>query len=365
MKIMRKNLYAISGAAFCLAIVCLFSTAARAEMKMHVINVGQAEAVLLEFTNHAVLIDAGNEDTFETAVENTFRRHLTEYLDAFFVRRMDLDKTLHSVIVSHPHKDHTKNLRLIFERYKVSHFIEGGGSVNASGMDDVQAIRNIVVERNIKHHRIYARDVKRASFMRDWSAELLNGSQAELKFLSAGRRCNDDNNASLILRAAYKGKSFLFIGDAEVDDKEGRNLGCGGLLFRLLNQQAAFPALLDVDVLKVGHHGSRNGTEAVFLQKVTPDYAVLSAGVPTTRSAGSGRAFHSWFFGHPNEAAIKLLEQSVGKTRPSVNVTTMTKPRTLVENRPLEKAIYCTCWDGDLVFTVSANGNLEEPTTSN
>ncbi|MCY7348022.1 MAG: MBL fold metallo-hydrolase [Pyrinomonadaceae bacterium] len=362
MKFTEKNLSAIRGGAFCLIFVCLFASATRAQMKMHAINVGQAEAVLLEFPAHAVLIDAGGEDTFEAAAQNRFRRHLIEYLDAFFARRTDLNQTLHSVIVSHPHKDHTKNLRAIFERYTVRHFIEGGGAVNASGMDDVRAIRNIVAEKSIAYHRIYAREVKRPSFLRDWSAELLSGSQAELKFLSAGRRCNDENNGSLVLRVAYRGKSFLFIGDAEVDDKEGRNPGCGGLLNRLLNDEAAFPALLDADVLKVGHHGSRNGTSEAFLQKVTPKFAVLSAGVPATRSRNT---FHAWFFGHPNEIVVKLLEENIAETRAPVNITTMTKPRTLIESRPLDKAIYCTCWDGDIVFTVDADGNLPAPATSN
>ena len=360
-----KNLINLQRIGSCLIIIGLALTAANAQMKMHVINVGQAEAVLLEFPRHAILIDAGGEDTFETNEQNRFRRHLLEYLDAFFARRTDLNQTLYSVIVSHPHKDHTKNLQMIFERYTIQHFIEGGGAVNASGMDDIRAVRNIVTQKNIAYHRIYARDVKRPSFMRDWSAELLTNSQAEVKFLSAGRRCNDENNASLILRVAYKGKSFLFIGDAEIDDKEGRDLGCGGLLFRLLIEEAAFPDLLDVDVLKVGHHGSRNGTSKVFLEKVTPDFAVLSAGIPTTRSSGTGAFFHAWNFGHPNEVAIKLLEGNVVKTRPTVNVTTMTKPRILVENRSINKAIYCTCWDGDIIFTVSVSGNLESPATSN
>jgi competence protein ComEC len=130
----------------------------------------------------------------------------------------------------------------------------------------------------------------------------------------------------------------------------------------LLNEEAGFPDLVDVNVLKVGHHGSKNGTSKAFLEKVTPQFTVLSAGVPATRSSGAGRGFHAWFFGHPNEIAIKLLEENTTKTRPTLNVTTMTRPRTLVQNRPIDKAIYCTCWDGDLVFTVSAAGNLEAPT---
>ena len=76
----QKNiLCVIRYSAICLAMLCLFSLVARAQMKMHVINVGQAESVLLEFPSHAILIDAGGEETFETNEQNRFRRHLVEY----------------------------------------------------------------------------------------------------------------------------------------------------------------------------------------------------------------------------------------------------------------------------------------------
>lgn len=345
-----------------LAVLFLSSLAAQAQMKMHVINVGQAESVLLEFPRHAILIDAGTEETDD----NRYETRLFNYLDSFFARRTDLNRTLHSVIVSHPHEDHVKSLRAVFDRFKVLHFVEGGGNVYASGWEEVRKIRNFVAENNIAHHRIYARDVKKSWFMRDWRENLSSGSEVEVKFLSAGRRCIDDNNASIVMRVVYKDRSFLFTGDAEVDDKKGRNLGCGGLIFRLLDAQASYPELLDVDVLKVAHHGSKYSTSDAFLQKVKPAFSVISAGVPETRSSGEGKFHHAWFYGHPNEAAIKLLEERTEKSRPATTVTTMTKPTKLVENRSLDRAIYCTCWDGNLVLSVDSNGSpIQIETNSN
>lgn len=357
MNIFRYSIYRIVGLSVCLAAITLFSGAARAQMKMHVVNVGQGEAVLLEFPRHAILVDAGGEDTFETAAQNRFRRHLLAYLDAFFVRRADLNRTLHSVVVSHAHEDHVKNLRAVFDRFTILNFVEGGGNAGASGMKEVREIRARLAANDIKHHRIYARNVKRPSFMREWRNDLSESSQTDIRFLSAGRDCIDDNNASLVMRVEYAGKSFLLTGDAETEDKEGRNLGCGGLIFRLLDERAAFPELLDVDVLKVAHHGSRFSTAEIFLQKVAPDFAVLSAGKTTTRSAGGGAPFHAYFFGHPNESVVQQLENATARSRAPVNVTTMTKGRTIFsENRRIEKAIYCTGWDGDVVFSVERDG---------
>jgi beta-lactamase superfamily II metal-dependent hydrolase len=59
-------------------------------MLVHIIDVGQAESILLEFRGHALLIDAGSEDTGD----NGDRDHLLTYLDAFFARRADLSNTI-------------------------------------------------------------------------------------------------------------------------------------------------------------------------------------------------------------------------------------------------------------------------------
>ena len=65
------------------ASILLLTGAAHAQMRVHFINVGQAESILLEFETAAVLIDAGGEDT----VDNRDRDRLIGYLTRFFDRR--------------------------------------------------------------------------------------------------------------------------------------------------------------------------------------------------------------------------------------------------------------------------------------
>ena len=67
-------------------------------MFAHYINVGQANATLLEFPCGAVLIDAGDQDA-------KTKQHLKDYLTAFFARRTDLNNTLDLVIITHDHGD--------------------------------------------------------------------------------------------------------------------------------------------------------------------------------------------------------------------------------------------------------------------
>ena len=79
---------------------------AQAQMKIHVIDVGQADSILLEFKSAAVLVDAGGESTGD----DRDKEHLLSQLKAFFAGRPDLGNTLHAVIISHAHIDHTKLL---------------------------------------------------------------------------------------------------------------------------------------------------------------------------------------------------------------------------------------------------------------
>jgi beta-lactamase superfamily II metal-dependent hydrolase len=241
----------------------------------------------------------------------------------------------------------------------VQHFVEGGEPANSG----VKAARALLAGEPAEHHIIFAKDVKKQSFMREWRNELMTGSEANIRFLSAGRMCNNINNASLVMRVEYKGRSFLLLGDAEESDKEGSNVGCGGLLFRIMDPAAAFPSLLNVDVYKVAHHGARNGTIALLMTKTKPAYVVISAG-DNTRNQARGN-FSAWDHGHPNTDAVDKLEARTQKTRVAKSVTVMAKQETLpLITRSMTKAIYSTGWDGDIVFSVDAAGVLSPPTLS-
>jgi len=88
-------------------------------MVAHFIDVGQANATLLEFACGAVLIDAGAQDQAQVTA-------LLSYLNGFFTRRPDLQRTLNSIVVTHNHVDHTRALREVVERFKVERFLENG-----------------------------------------------------------------------------------------------------------------------------------------------------------------------------------------------------------------------------------------------
>jgi competence protein ComEC len=337
--------------------ILFYSCVAHAEegkLRMHVINVGQAESILIEMPNHALLVDAGGEETERDTTPGSFyQSKLTEYLDDFFARNPHLNNTLYALILSHPHKDHTRYLEVILNRYRVQHFIEGG---HQNGLSDLIDARQIVSQKGINRIRVKYNFVD-SQQLRTWATDIEQRSGARVRFLSGRRGCNDENNDSLVMRIEYGQKSMMLTGDSEVDDRpfgEPNNEGCGGQLPYLLYRYRNNLEVLNADVYKVGHHGSPNGSFDKFLEAVSPEYAVISAGHYTDRSPGG---FHGWQHGHPNERTIQLLERFVSKDRPQpVKVFTMKGQKNVIKNREVESGIFCTCWGNKaVVVTLSAD----------
>jgi competence protein ComEC len=237
----------------CLAFALLFSaTVARAQMSAHYINVGQADSILLEFKKAAILIDAGGEAADPPTRD---RDHLLDYLNKFFDRRSDLNRTLLAVIISHPHLDHTKNLMPVLRTFKVKNLIDGG-NMRGSGFPQLRQARKFAANNSIRYRAITDKEIENlgnkglALF-----PTTLSASDIDLRVLDASRGCENGNNDSLIVRVTYKEASYLFDGDAETESDPI----CEAEVPMLVDFYQG-TKLVDVDVYKVGHHGSHNGT---------------------------------------------------------------------------------------------------------
>lgn len=336
---------------FVFTLLLLYPLTINAQMKAHFINVGQAESILLEFKTVAILIDAGGENTGDA----TDRDHLIGYLDDFFQRRTDLNLTIYSIIISHPHIDHTKHLMDILQRYKVKNLIDGGAN-RGSGIEPLRQARSYAASHNIVYNKILQSRMTTSGYAPSLIAALKNtNSEADIKFLAGSRDCEDENNNSLVLRVDYKESSFLFAGDSE--DEDGT---CNPQINNLLEFYSN-TNMLDVDVYKISHHGSANGTTEELLEAISPEICVISAGHHSRRTPG---VFHAWHFGHPRQSVIKILEEVTAGTRTPKTIYAMQGVRRKLPDREMAKAIYCTCWDGDVVISVNTDGNSLEVSTS-
>ena len=90
------------------------------------------------------------------------------------------------------------------------------------------------------------------------------------------------NNISIVLRVDYGDKSFLLTGDAEYDEETS-----------ILDAKC----IVDVDVLKAGHHGSEDSTGSRLLHEATPDYCVISCGKDND-------------YGHPHDNTLSRLRDA-------------------------------------------------------
>lgn len=320
----------------------LWAAAAQAQMKAHFINVGQGQSVLLEFQTAAVLVDAGGEP------DQADRDHLVGYLDTFFAGRPDLDRTLYSVIVTHPHIDHTRYLMEVMRGYRVRNLVDGGRVETSQGAAPVLEARRWGAEHDVLYNIVPDARVTTSGYQ-TYRLRVLreSPSDVDIRFVNGAAGCRNENNNSVAVLVRYREASFLIPGDAESHG----DAGCVPAIPRMLSRFTR--GQLDVDVYVAGHHGSHNGTTTNLMTAMSPQISIISAGHHTTHTPPM---FNPFAFGHPREAAVAMIETGTTGTRTPVTVYTMDGVQRLHPDRRMEKAVYCTCWDGDVVVEVDATG---------
>lgn len=196
-------------------------------LHVHVIDVGKADAILLESPDANVLVDCGTAE----AAEDVLR-----YLAARGIDRLD------AVWISHPDDDHCGGLPAVLQTVPADAVVESPVGESISGMT---ALPQAVPLRRAAVGERYAYGAM--------TFEVLGPLQDYA----------ESNNDSTVFRLQYDGFSMLFCGDMEA--RAERDLLAGG-------------AALRADVLKVAHHGSDTSTSAALLEAVQPRYAVISSG---------------------------------------------------------------------------------------
>ena len=196
-------------------------------LHVHVIDVGKADAILLESPDANVLVDCGTAE----AAEDVLR-----YLAARGIDRLD------AVWISHPDDDHCGGLPAILQTVPADAVVESPVGESISGMT---ALPQAVPLRRAAVGERYAYGAM--------TFEVLGPLQDYAV----------SNNDSTVFRLQYDGFTMLFCGDMEAQAERD-----------LLEDGAALRA----DVLKVAHHGSDTSTSAALLEAVQPRYAVISSG---------------------------------------------------------------------------------------
>jgi len=339
-------------------------------MTFHFIDIGQGDATLLEFPCGAVLIDTGGEqnELFDS------NRALLNYLDAFFARRKDLDRTIDLMLITHPHIDHNRSAVAVLERYKVRGVIDNGADAPHShndGTEDPGATQQMAVHAWLRDHprdppiayQGVGASVVPPEGLTNVVVDPVAGCAASAidpKFTLLWGTVTEDlrtygdnpNNHSIVTRVDFGKSSALFTGDLEL-------IG----LSRLAARYEEHPELLDVDIYQVGHHGSKNATIHYQMQMMSPRVAVISMGPYERNIPWTARKY-----GHPNIIALEHLahpHHGVRAQRTPIEAWVGIKgawkdeKKEVFERRTVDRAIYATGWDGTVTITANANGWLD------
>jgi competence protein ComEC len=223
-------------------------------LRVAFLDVGQGDSIFIEAPNgNRVLIDGG-------ASSGKLLSELGGVLPFY-------DKQISVVVATHPDLDHIGGLPEIFERYAVQALIEpdlysGNGAYEAMEM---------IAEKN-GAQKVIARAGEMIKLDKNITLQIL---YPDKKFPPA----IEPNISSIVVKLTYGNKSFLFTGDLPSEQEN------------YLAEK--YGALLDVDVLKFGHHGSKTSTSPEFLATVAPEYGVVSVGADNK-------------YGHPNKETLDL-----------------------------------------------------------
>jgi competence protein ComEC len=211
-------------------------------LSVEALDVGQGDAILVRWKRRALLVDGGG--TFDVTAADFGRTRVVPKLLDRGVTRLD------AVLLTHPHPDHALGLFSVLEDLPV------GELWTSSGAD----------ENGFLEHLAAAASRREVPVRRLETGDRLSIGGTRVSVLHAGgfpRKVDAINNQSVVLRVERGGRSALLTGDAGAPVE--RDLAAEG-------------RLAPVDVLKVGHHGSRTSTSAELLAAVRPRVGLVSCG---------------------------------------------------------------------------------------
>ena len=219
------------------------------DVKVYFMDVGEADAILINSNGKYVLIDAGN---------NADGDNLVEYLEEKGVKKLDY------VIGTHAHEDHIGGMDNVIRNFKIGTFYMPKTIVPTMTFED---ITKALKEKNLKF-----------SIPKVGTTFTVGRSKFEVMYI--GNDPEELNNDSIVIKMTYKNISFLFTGDLPTEKESA-----------LLDKD------IKADVLKVAHHGSRTSTSYKFLNKVDAKYAVISCGKLND-------------YNHPHNQLLKRLKKT-------------------------------------------------------
>lgn len=226
---------------------------ASGKLTISFLDVGQGDAIFIETPKgQQILVDGGSS-----------RRVLSELSRVMPA----LDRSIDLVISTHADLDHLGGLVEVLRRYRTDAVLENG------------------LKKETDAYPLWDKEIRLANtsrYIARAGSRIMLDSGAYIDILGPLDDEDKPNGMMVVARLVYGKTEFLLTGDLEREDE-----------LRLLASS------LDIksDVLKVAHHGSRFSTTDLFLEKVVPEYAIISVGAQNR-------------YGHPHSETLERLART-------------------------------------------------------
>ena len=223
------------------------------------IDVGQGDSIFIKFPNDKsnILIDTGGKVTYGNLKNNySVGKNIIDYLKSMGIRKLDY------LIITHGDFDHMGDSLYLIDKFKVENVIFNCGEFNVLEKELIK----VLDEKKIKYY----------SCIKE-----LNIDNNKLYFLQTKKYDNENDNSNVIY-TEFNGYKFMFMGDAGVEKEKD-----------ILDKYN----LANIDVLKVGHHGSKTSSSKEYIDEIKPKYAIISVGKNNR-------------YGHPNKEVLNNLDNS-------------------------------------------------------
>ena len=241
------------------------------DLKVNFLDVGQGDCIVIQLPDGKnMIIDSGQYSKAKTSIE-TFANdnHIT---------------TFDYLILTHADSDHVYNMSWVIDNYDVKYIFRPNNYSDNTISKDLPSDFNTKTDGGyVVTSQVYAKFMVSAYNEKcpveifnkdsDFSNKIIYGENEltyTFDFLTPVASKNsiaypDPNNYSPIFMLEYSGKKIMFTGDAEE---------------KMLSEYVEnYGNANNVDVLKVGHHGSQNATTSQFVEAIDPEYAIIQCGL--------------------------------------------------------------------------------------
>ena len=245
--------------------------------EVHFVDVGQGDAILIRFSDDkTMIVDSG---------ESKYEKYLLNYINNVFFRD-DKNKKFDFALLTHSDSDHSGNMVAILNNYEVGQFFRP--KILIDGLE------NELFEGDVKYDN---NETYCALISKLYELKLSNKTKVEFSTMDSYITLNNNayvhilspvknyysntNEYSPIIVFENYGVKFMLTGDSTKDNE-----------LEVMNNYDS--SVLDVDVLKLAHHGSNTSTSLEFLNATSPKYAIISVGEGNT-------------YGHPSRETLNNI----------------------------------------------------------